>query len=711
MRVAIVGGGPGGLFTAYLLQRKSSVPLDIRLFEASGRLGGKLVTARFGAAPIPYEAGAAELYGYFHIGPDPLYNLIRSFGIRIRNLSGRTVVLDDQVLNDLDDVKRKLGEKTWSAICDFHNRGRKSISPQAYYDAGWPDDNEHPLSRRSFRSILAKVPDINARRYLEVAVHSDLATEPHKTSALFGVENALMEHEDYVRLYALEGGMETLTQELAARISGKIELNSEVTRVEKTKRGAYRVFFREQGAIASAEFDTVVLALPNCSLPRIEWGGSRLEKTMCKHHLYYEGMAHYLRVTCLFKKPFWRDAVTSSYFQSDAFGGCCVYDESSKLDTQHYGVLSWLLAGTEALLRSNFDDQELIRQALASLPSSIAEGRELFIEGKVHRWVGAVSAPPLGHRVRGSKLRHLPDPKNHPKLFVVGDYLFDTTLNGVLDSADIASNLVLRSLAVRRREFSLEAAPIAQPENQNSALKKSYFDYYNGRRSYEDTFKEYFDHKHLVSLIRLIWKRKPPYRLLDSGSANGLSLDAFRKAGVDAWGVENNLYIHRKTPSRLKAKNILGDVRDLPFEDNFFDFVYDTCLCYVPECDLDRAISELHRVTKYGVLYGSPTSDCDKAYAKKSELFYGVKSLKTLSEWSERFVNNGFRLAISDQKILNKVWKLENWEGDAALWYSKKETFRYAFYSKELDLSNHGSARVVDDDAQMLPTRVIAASG
>jgi hypothetical protein len=38
--------------------------------------------------------------------------------------------------------------------------------------------------------------------------------------------------------------------------------------------------------------------------------------------------------------------------------------------------------------------------------------------------------------------RHRPEPTQHPRLFVVGDYLFDSTLNGVLDSADLVSELI-----------------------------------------------------------------------------------------------------------------------------------------------------------------------------------------------------------------------------------------------------------------------------
>jgi ubiquinone/menaquinone biosynthesis C-methylase UbiE len=175
----------------------------------------------------------------------------------------------------------------------------------------------------------------------------------------------------------------------------------------------------------------------------------------------------------------------------------------------------------------------------------------------------------------------------------------------------------------------------------------------------------------------------PPYRLLDSGSASGLSLDAFAKAKVDALGVENNNYIYNKTPLRLRKKNILGDVRDLPFEDNYFDFVYDTCLCYLPECDIDQAIRELHRVTRYGVLHGSASKDLKRSVAEKDEVFDGVKTLLTLSEWCELFARNSFRLAINDKKIMSKIWKLENETGDAKFWYPNRQALRCAFYTKE----------------------------
>jgi protoporphyrinogen oxidase len=46
-RIAIVGGGPGGLFPARLLSEKLNDRTEITLFEATPRLGGKVVIGCF----------------------------------------------------------------------------------------------------------------------------------------------------------------------------------------------------------------------------------------------------------------------------------------------------------------------------------------------------------------------------------------------------------------------------------------------------------------------------------------------------------------------------------------------------------------------------------------------------------------------------------------------------------------------------------------
>src|SRR5262249_2910738 len=156
------------------------------------------------------------------------------------------------------------------------------------------------------------------------------------------------------------------------------------------------------------------------------------------------------------------------------------------------------------------------------------------VEGCVDRWIGSVNAQPGGVRLKGARRRHRPAPKDHPALVTVGDYLFDSTINGVMDSADVATDVLLRHL--RRQDRALRVGEPARGTDGVGGLKRAYFDRYDGDRSYRESFADYFDPRWVVRLVRAVWGLKPPYRLLDAGSASGLTLRALAHQGVDAWG-------------------------------------------------------------------------------------------------------------------------------------------------------------------------------
>jgi monoamine oxidase len=468
LRVAIIGGGPGGLMTAYLLERRAPGLCSITLFEASQRLGGKVLTGRFASSPLAYEAGAAELYDYSALGPDPLRELIAELGLTTRPMTGEAVVMGDTILRTEADVLGAFGERTLKALQQFRATARSAISPAAYYESDWREDNADPMSRCSFRELLARVTDEQARHYLEASVHSDLATEPEHTSAAYGLQNYLMNEPDYMRLYTIDGGLERLPQELGRRLSCRVLLGQTVVRVERTERETYRVESRRGGEPSSEEFDFVAVALPNNWLPAIQWSGPQLAEAMRRHHAHYDYPAHYLRVSALFERPFWRDQIADSYFMLDAFGGCCVYDESSRYGGNGPGVLGWLLAGEAAVTLGNRAEAELVEAVLDALPRPLRHGRGLFREARVHRWLGSVNGLPGGRPMHEPDSRHVPEPAQHPWLFVVGDYLFDSTLNGVLDSADVVSEWIAEEIA----DYRLEQSKLRVPATADNAVDR-----------------------------------------------------------------------------------------------------------------------------------------------------------------------------------------------------------------------------------------------
>jgi SAM-dependent methyltransferase len=183
-------------------------------------------------------------------------------------------------------------------------------------------------------------------------------------------------------------------------------------------------------------------------------------------------------------------------------------------------------------------------------------------------------------------------------------------------------------------------------------------------------------------MLEAVWGIAPPYSLLDAGSANGMTLKALAKKNVDAWGIENNTYIHSQTRRKWRARNLLGDVRKIPFPDKNFDFTYATCLCYVDESDVAEAIRELHRVTRLGVFFDSVVKDMRRGSDRdRQDLFDGIRTLLTLPQWSERFLANGFRVAIANEQAMKKVWKLEKRANDGDPWYPSRESMKYCFYA------------------------------
>jgi hypothetical protein len=113
--------------------------------------------------------------------------------------------------------------------------------------------------------------------------------------------------------------------------------------------------------------------------------------------------------------------------------------------------LAFLIAGNAALALANVSDQRIEQMCLDALPPQLAHGKELLLDRRIHRWMASVNPVPGGAPARSRAINHCPDPVRLPGLMMVGDYMFDATLNGVLDSADAATDLILSDVLRRRR--------------------------------------------------------------------------------------------------------------------------------------------------------------------------------------------------------------------------------------------------------------------
>jgi SAM-dependent methyltransferase len=323
----------------------------------------------------------------------------------------------------------------------------------------------------------------------------------------------------------------------------------------------------------------------------------------------------------------------------------------------------------------------LIDAALKSLPASFGDARAHFIEGKIHRWLSSVNAIPGGLPARDVMTNHRPDSKQHPGLVVVGDYLFDSTLNGLFDSSDAATDIIVTETMKLRYVRSQNGKP------GSDKIDRSYFEHYRGIGPYHQVWNQFTDPAYLTNLIRIAWNRTKGYKLLVAGSASGELVGALRERGIDAWGIENNRAIHAQTPKALKKFNRLGSIIDMPFKEEQFDFVYDSSLCHVSPKQTQRAVRELNRVVKTGLIFGSVTSDMEPAIIDRYDLLRGVKKLGTWWEWSEIFLNNGFDLAMHRKDCTDELWAatvVAN-KGGPDQWYADSDSLRYSFFDKVED--------------------------
>ena len=99
--------------------------------------------------------------------------------------------------------------------------------------------------------------------------------------------------------------------------------------------------------------------------------------------------------------------------------------------------------------------------------------------------------------------------------------------------------------------------------------------------------------------------------------------------------------------------------------------------------EIDQAIKELFRICRVGVLFHGTTTDMTEEVIRDHELFAGLQTFWTFSEWSDAFVRNGFQLAVSSSVMLDQIWQIEQEaDPDDWDWYPTKESVRYSYFSK-----------------------------
>jgi SAM-dependent methyltransferase len=479
-----------------------------------------------------------------------------------------------------------------------------------------------------------------------------------------------MDVDGYLSIYSVVGGNQRIVDRLEEEIDADVQLNTTVRSIEPQRDGTYRLEVTNGGIRETVVADYVVLALPLTALSIIDWRSAALRRAMDKHIGYFDRPGHYLRATLLFERPFWREHVSGNWFMIDGFDGCCVYDESSRHELNRSGALSFLIAGNAALGLANMPDDRIEQLCLDALPPVMQHGRELLIDRRINRWMATVNAVPGGHPQRGRLDNHRPDPDLLPGLLTVGDYMFDATLNGVLDSADTVTDLILSDVIFRRRALTRQRSAASEIEGVRAACGN-------------ELVRGVFEGSLLADLLSIAYGVRRGGKILSVGPGAAAMVAALRAQGFEAWGLEGAPHLPAQDPQAHEshAQDLVGDMTALPFRDGYFDVVIERGLCYLPRDRVAGAVMELRRVTRRGAILGSVTTDLAIDLLERYDLVAGVATLASRWDWSDLMFAHGFDHALNDPARLDRAWKRAE-EAGAGLghWYEDAHALFYCIY-------------------------------
>lgn len=89
-----------------------------------------------------------------------------------------------------------------------------------------------------------------------------------------------------------------------------------------------------------------------------------------------------------------------------------------------------------------------------------------------------------------------------------------------------------------------------------------------------------------------------PSRILDLGCAKGFQVQAFRRQGLEAWGIDISDYAVSEAPAEVVPFLKVEEYRKIHFPDEYFDLVLAMeVLEHIPPTDIRTVVEELHRLT------------------------------------------------------------------------------------------------------------------
>lgn len=294
-KIVIVGGGITGLSAAYYLKKKieaDQLPFEVKLLEASDRLGGKIHTVRDRGFTI--ERGADS----FLARKEPGMKLVESLGLQdqiIRNHTGQAYVLLEDTLHPIPagsymGIPVQEGPFLESDLVSKSGKSRALKEMELTKGDQAPDQSLGAFFRKRFGDELVEnllEPLLSGIYSGDIDQMSLMATFPNfydleqeYGSLLKGLRETLPSGRANTgskrgQFVSLQNGLATMIETLEKELGEDIyELNAKLEQVEH--KGEKYLLHLQNGN--QYEADAIIMTIPHQTLPVLFSGVSLLQK-------------------------------------------------------------------------------------------------------------------------------------------------------------------------------------------------------------------------------------------------------------------------------------------------------------------------------------------------------------------------------------------------------------------------------------------------
>jgi monoamine oxidase len=418
--VAIIGAGLAGLAAARTLLEHG---VEVAVFEATERVGGRARTATSPDAELPIELGPEFVHG----DPDETRALIRDPSIKIVKTAECHHVLQDNRLVPRDDVWKRFGELLHRA------EQRSDESAREYIDRVRmkPDDCE------LFSNIVEGFYGADLARINVASVAED-------DGGASGNESPSG--------YYLDKGYGSVVDSIAAHIpADRIHLGCAVESIDWSSK-RIKITYKRKGAHESITVSRVIIAVP---LGVLKAKAIDIHPAAFATEIAALEMGHVTKLVMRLRDPLWDGhAAHRLDFVHGATAGFPTYWLRSKGDTH---LLTAWAGGKHARALNGVTPDTLLELALdgfaaatrvdrAALSSSL-HGRFYHFDYSSHPFTrGAYSYVPVG---AGDAIERMSHPCDE-RLYFAGeatDVDYEGTVVGALRSGKRAAEQVLRRVA------------------------------------------------------------------------------------------------------------------------------------------------------------------------------------------------------------------------------------------------------------------------